>query len=245
MASRWPSVEAATEAGKVSELTRVVAGIPIMLGFADVIRKACPSMPLGLLIVKGAFESKGNPVTKSKVDSKGRQAVGLFQLFIGVQGLSAEELQNPEVNARAFCRLVRDRASKLLKTHGKYFPAGKDYQFWSVVLLTTMIGPGATRRILNALPAGGQTFDRLARFVETHPDWLRENSDAFGIQGSKLVAFRTMVTRQMVGMAKVIDKVRGPARRAAPWVGAVGVLAVAGTAGLLGYLYWQWRRAMG
>jgi len=204
--ARWPSVEAAIEAGKTSTLSRVKAGIPLMQRYQDILQEYREDFPFGLLVVKGAFESKGNATVKSAVDSRGRQAVGLFQLFTGVQGLSASELQNPTLNTQAFIRLVQERASDLEKTHAPYFARGRDYQFWCTVLWTTMIGPGAVRAILDRTRPTSAPFDNAIAWIKANPREMEKDAleSRFGVQGGRLTAFRSVVTQRMCYMATAI-----------------------------------------
>jgi hypothetical protein len=207
--ARWADTKEAIEAGRTSDLTRVKRGIPIMLKYSDLLERERHAVPFGLLIVKGAFESKGNPSAKSAVDEKGRQAIGLFQLYTGVQGYSTSQLMNPTTNTRAFVYLMEDRARKLHQTHGSYFKAGQDYEFWCMVLLTSMIGPGATRALMESAGAGEGMFTRVVNWTRNHPVGLYALEDSFGVQGAELVAFRVMVTYQMAHMATAIRPVGG------------------------------------
>jgi hypothetical protein len=218
----WSSVADAIENGKTASLKRVDRGLPEMERYLDIIARHCRDIPIGILLVKGAFESRGNPTAVSKAGE-----IGLFQLKPGHAkdfGFSRQDLKDPYNNTIAAVNLLQKRSESFQETHGSWFPQGRNWQFWGVQLLATMIGPGATRYLLNQIPSGQKSFSRLVKFVETHPEWMEkpEQNRKWGAQSGRLVAFRVMIARRLWKRAQELEETgyrihRIPDDSKAPW----------------------------
>jgi len=204
---RWPSVKAAIKAGKSSTAHKRISNcVPKTLQWTSLFNQYRKDIPLAFMVVKAAFEScgKADALTKSGKD------IGLFQLFpihFERNGLTPTQGLDPANNTRIFVKVLDGRAASFEKSHGSWFPNGRDWSFWGIMWLTAGIGPGATRHLLNQVSQGPGAFNKIVSFVSSHPGWMEEYAqDAkWGVQSGRLVAFRVMVAWDVVGEIRKLE----------------------------------------
>ena len=210
-----------------------------MLRYVSVLNRYRGGIPLGFLIVKGAFESKGDP---DAVASDG--SVGLFQLWphqvVNCGGYTTAQLKSPANNTKAFVCLLEGKTRDYIKTHPSYFPGGKDWNYWDVQFVGTQVGPGATRHLMNQVSPGGNTLSKIVAWIKAHPREMEasEHTKYWGSQSGKLVAFRVMMGKQFMDYARGIEKTGDIAPFA---MGGAGVILLLGAA-TAGGVWWFRRR---
>jgi hypothetical protein len=260
VAKKFASVSEAIQRGRVSDIyPRLDAGFANMHEFIPILNRYREGIPLVFLMLKGAWESKGNP----QAQSASRRDVGLFQLLLSKPygsklGYSFEQLKDPDINTKVYTDIVRSNVDSFMKTHGGWFPEGvSDWQFWGIMWLSTGIGSHATRHLLNAIGPGARSFDRVVAWVTNHPQWMVapaqltgfKGKSHWGVQSGALVAFRVIIGKRLVDYARNYERTSLPASAAAGVLGAgakwpivVGALAMAGTLAGVSILYLENRK---
>jgi hypothetical protein len=209
-----------------------------MLRYVSVLNAYRGDVPLGFLIVKGAFESKGDP---DAVASDG--SVGLFQLWpkqvVNCGAYNTEQLKSPANNTRAFVCLLGGKTRNYIKTHPVYFPGGKDWNYWNIQFVGTQIGPHAVRHLMEQVSPGGDTLSKIVAWIKANPSAMESSTHTshWGSQSGKLVAFRVMMGKQFMDYARGLERSGELAPFAAGGVGVILLLGAATAGGV-----WWWRR---
>ena len=145
MGKSFASARAGMLAGQTAGLSRLTKGVPRMLTHVATLKKYAGSdIPLGFLVVKGAWESAGVPTT---VSGSGND-VGLFQIIIRpgetLAGYSYEQLKQAGPNTAIFTKRVRAWTKSLLSKHRGWFSGPDDQALWGVEWLFGAIGSHAS-----------------------------------------------------------------------------------------------------
>lgn len=250
---RWPSVQAAIQAGKSSNVeSKIRKCLDNTLQWIPIFNAYRGDIPLAFMVAKAAFESCGRAdAGKSKMTD-----IGLFQLFpkhLERNGFAPVAGLKPDVNTRVFVKILQGRAASFLESHGSWFPNGKDWSFWGIMWLTAAIGPGATRHLLAQVSQGAGAFNKVISFVNSHPGWMEqlEQDQKWGNQSGRLVAFRVMITWDVMRIIRQLDGSdvlqAPPGAPSAGRGGGLGrkvgigmaILSSAATASLTGYVVYK------